>query len=148
VPRAVAPESSRASWNTLRPRARICATWASIAARASPSITGPTSTARSSVAPSRLSAIAPFSIATMRSAPSAWRQSTRSAEQRWPALSNAEATTSLTTCSASADESTSIAFWPPVSAMRVTARPASFNRVERLFCSRRATSVEPVNMTP
>ena len=36
----------------------------------------------------------PCSIATMRSAPSSCTQSTRSAEQRWPALSNADATTS------------------------------------------------------
>ena len=62
------------------------------------------------------------------SAPSSCTQSTRSAEQRWPALSNAEATTSFTTCSASADESTSIAFWPPVSAISGTGRPSSFKR--------------------
>ena len=43
--------------------------------------------------------------------------STRSAEQRWPALSNAEVSTSATTCSGSARESTIIAFWPPVSAI-------------------------------
>jgi hypothetical protein len=37
----------------------------------------------------------------------------RSAEQRWPALSNAERSRRPTTCSGSAELSTIIAFWPP-----------------------------------
>ena len=41
----------------------------------------------------------------------------RSAEQRWPALSNADDSASATTCSGSAELSTIIAFCPPVSAM-------------------------------
>ena len=48
----------------------------------------------------------------------------RSAEQRWPALLNAEASTSATTCSGRAEESTSIAFSPPVSAMKGTMGPS------------------------
>ena len=48
---------------------------------------------------------------------SSCRQSTRSAEQRWPALSNADTSASSTTCSGSAELSTIIAFWPPVSAI-------------------------------
>ncbi|MNN29944.1 hypothetical protein D3C81_1435700 [compost metagenome] len=84
----------------------------------------------------------------MRSATSSCRHSTRSAEQRWPAESKAEDTTSATTCSASADESTIIAFWPPVSAISGIGRPAASRRPATLRCSRRATSVEPVNITP
>ena len=48
--------------------------------------------------------------------------STRSAEQRWPALLNADWTASMTTCSGSAELSTIIAFWPPVSAISVRDR--------------------------
>ena len=54
---------------------------------------------------------------------SSCRYSTRSAEQRWPALSKAEVSTSATTCSGSADESTIIAFCPPVSAISGTIGP-------------------------
>ena len=43
--------------------------------------------------------------------------STRAAEQRWPAEVNAEAIASLTSCSGSAEESAISAFWPPVSAI-------------------------------
>ena len=50
-------------------------------------------------------------------------QRTRSAEQRWPALLNAEWTASMTTCSGSAELSTIIAFWPPVSAISVPIGP-------------------------
>ena len=56
--------------------------------------------------------------------------------------------TSATTCSTSADESTIIAFWPPVSAISVTARPRLSTRPATLRCRMRATSVEPVNITP
>jgi hypothetical protein len=48
---------------------------------------------------------------------SSCRQSSRSAEQRWPAEPNALVSTSVTTCSASAELSTIIALMPPVSAM-------------------------------
>ncbi len=47
----------------------------------------------------------------------------RKAEQRWPAESNADDKTSTTTCSASAEESTTIALRPPVSAMRARGAP-------------------------
>ena len=47
----------------------------------------------------------------------------RSAEQRWPVLWNAETITSSITCSGSAEESTSIAFSPPVSAISGTIGP-------------------------
>ena len=58
---------------------------------------------------------------------SSCRHRMRSAEQRWPALSNADASTSATTCSDSAELSTIIAFWPPVSATSTasSARSAS-----------------------
>ena len=92
---------------------------------ASASITGPTSIASSRGSPTCSSCTAPCSISIRRSAPSSCTHSTRSAEQRWPALSKAEDTTSATTCSASADESTTIAFWPPVSAISGTAWPAA-----------------------
>ena len=65
----------------------------------------------------RSSAIAPFSIASTRSAISSCRHSTRSAEQRWPAESNAEASTSAPPARAARRNSTIIAFWPPVSAI-------------------------------
>ena len=56
----------------------------------------------------RASSIAPLSMVTTRSATSSCTHSTRRAEQRWPALSKAELTTSITTCSARAEESTKI----------------------------------------
>ena len=49
--------------------------------------------------------------------------STRAAEQRWPALSKAERTASRTTCSGSAVESAIMALMPPVSAMNGTMAP-------------------------
>jgi hypothetical protein len=55
-------------------------------------------------------------------------------EQRCPALSKAEARTSATTCSASAEESTIIAFCPPVSAMNGTIGPG-IRRQNGLFRS-------------
>ena len=70
------------------------------------------------------------------------RQRTRSAEHRCPAESKAEASTSPTTCSGNAEESTIMAFWPPVSAMKgMLPRSASAAWMWR------ATSVEPVNST-
>ena len=83
-------------------------------------MTGPTSTESLRVSPTSSSAIAPFSIASMRSATSSCRQRMRSAEQRWPAESKADDITSATTCSGRADESTTIAFRPPVSAISGT----------------------------
>jgi hypothetical protein len=72
----------------------------------------------------RSSCMAPrASISHTRSAMSACRNSTRSAEQRWPAELKAEATTSRTTCSGSAVESTIMAFCPPVSAISGTMGP-------------------------
>jgi hypothetical protein len=59
------------------------------------------------------------------SATSSWRNSTRNAEQRWPALSKADAITSRVTCSGNAVESTIIAFWPPVSAISVASGPVA-----------------------
>ena len=106
------------------------------------------SVASRSGVPTCHSRIAPSSIGTMRSAISSWMQSTRSAEQRCPALSNADAITSATTCSGSAEESTTIAFCPPVSAISGIGRPRSSSRPARLRCSSRATSVDPVNITP
>src|SRR5674476_1482371 len=72
----------------------------------------------------------------------------RSAEQRWPAESKADDSTSPTTCSASADESTTMAFCPPVSAIKGMQRPCRLKRCDKVCAIRRATSVEPVNMTP
>ena len=69
--------------------------------------------------------IAPMSISITRSAISSCRYSTRSAEQRWPALVKAEVMTSSTTCSGSAVASTTIAFTPPVSAIRGTIAPVA-----------------------
>ena len=57
----------------------------------------------------------------------------------------AEATTSSTTCSGSAEESTNMAFRPPVSAMSGAIGPSS--RGERAV-DRPAVSVEPVKATP
>ncbi|SAI07272.1 Uncharacterised protein [Bordetella trematum] len=92
--------------------------------------------------------MAPLSMVVRRSATSSCTHSTRRAEQRCPALSKADITTSWTTCSASADESTIMAFWPPVSATSGTGPPCADKRWASTPCSSRATSVEPVNMTP
>ncbi len=61
--------------------------------------------------------MAPASSSSTRGAMSSCTNSTRSAEQRWPAALKAEVTASFTTCSGSAELSTIIAFWPPVSAI-------------------------------
>ena len=112
------------------------------AAWASASITGPISVSSFAGSPTRSSAIAPLSMPMTRSAMASCRQRTRSAEQRWPAELKAEASTSPTTCSGSAEESTIIAFWPPVSATKgMLPRRASAPWMWR------ATSVEPVNST-
>ena len=72
----------------------------------------------------------------------------RKAEQRWPAESKADDKTSTTTCSASAEESTTIALRPPVSAMRGTGAPRRVRRPASSFSISRATGVEPVKTTP
>ena len=92
-------------------------------ARASSSITGPTSVAGSSGSPITSVSAAPCSMRSTRSAMSSCRHSSRSAEQRWPAEPNALASTSATTCSGSAELSTIIALMPPVSAMNGTIGP-------------------------
>ncbi len=69
----------------------------------------------------------------------------RSAEQRWPALLKADASTSVTTCSGSAEESITIAFRPPVSAMNGTMGPSRAASA-RLMAS--AVSTDPVKATP
>ena len=84
-------------------------------------------------------------MASMASATSSWRQSRRSAEQRWPAERNAEVMTSSVTCSGSAVPSTIMALMPPVSAISGTIGP-SLAASARLI--RRPTSVEPVKATP
>ena len=104
-------------------------------------MTGPTSVASDRVSPMRSSRIAPSSIGSTRSATSSCTQSTRSAEQRWPALSNADVSASATTCSGNAELSTIIAFWPPVSAISTGIVVARFASVRLMSC---ATSVEPV----
>ena len=93
-------------------------------ARAASEITGPTSVASSPGGPMRSTRIAPISISITRSAISSCRYSTRSAEQRWPALVNAEVTASSTTCSGSAVASTTMALTPPVSAISGTIGPS------------------------
>ena len=60
----------------------------------------------------------------MRSATSSCTQSSRSAEQRWPAERNADVITSSVTCSGSAVASTIMALMPPVSAISGTIGPS------------------------
>jgi len=79
---------------------------------------------------------------------SSCRQSTRSAEQRWPAESNAEVSASSTSCSGSAEESATRAFCPPVSAISTGGLPSALSRLASCRLIERATSVEPVNTTP
>ncbi len=76
---------------------------------------------------------------------SSCRHNTRKAEQRCPALSKAEDTTSVTTCSGSALESTIIALQPPVSAISgISSSPA---RAASARSINAATSLDPVNTT-
>src|SRR3569623_1645051 len=93
----------------------------------------------------RSSANAPISMSITLGAISCCRNNTRRAEQRWPALLKAERITSFTTCSASAELSTIIAFWQPVSAISGTMAPS---RAARARCSWVAVAVEPVKTTP
>jgi hypothetical protein len=104
---------------------------------------GPMSVARRSGTPTRSSCIAPLSILMVLSAMSSCRNSTRSAEQRWPALSKAELSTSCTTCSGSAEESTIRAFWPPVSAISGMSQPSRAARSASVRLISCATSVDP-----
>ena len=108
-------------------------------------MTGPTSVESSAGSPTTSSSIAPASIVMTLSAMSSCTNSTRAAEQRWPAESNAQASTSLTSCSGSAEESAISAFWPPVSAISAAIgalRAASVRLIVH------AVSVEPVKQTP
>ena len=73
------------------------------------------------------------------------RHSMRSAEQRCPALLNADVSVSRTTCSGSAELSTIIALTPPVSAISAASGPARAASAELIA---RAVSTEPVNATP
>ena len=84
-----------------------------------------------------------FEHRRLSGATSSCTHKTRSAEHRWPALSNADTSASATTCSESAELSAIIAFWPPVSAISTgsSARGASARAMPR------ATSVEPVKIT-
>ncbi len=91
---------------------------------ASASITGPTCVAGSRGSPSASSRAAPAIISSMRSATSSCTQSSRNAEQRWPAERNAEVITSSVTCSGSAVASTIMALMPPVSAISGTIGPS------------------------
>ena len=84
----------------------------------------------------------------MRSAHSSCRQRTRRAEQRWPAESKADWIVSPTTCSARAEESTTSAFSPPVSAISGSVRPEGLSRPASCSRMSRATAVDPVNTTP
>ena len=108
-------------------------------------MTGPTSVESSAGLPIASVSMTPASSSITRGAMSSWTKRTRSAEQRWPAALKAEVTASFTTCSGSAELSTSIAFWPPVSAISTGSGP-SLAASERLMS--RAVSVEPVKATP
>ncbi len=82
------------------------------------------------------------------SAISSCRHRMRKAEQRWPALSKAELITSCTTCSGKAEESTIMAFCPPVSAISAMSEFSSAARRASVRLINCATSVEPVKITP
>jgi hypothetical protein len=87
----------------------------------------------------------PCNSRSVRSAMSSCRNRTRNAEHRCPALLNADFTVSSTTCSGSAELSTSMAFWPPVSAISVA---IAVSRAASIRLMMRATSVDPVKATP
>ena len=72
----------------------------------------------------------------------------RRAEQRCPAESKADAITSAATCSGRAEESTTIALIPPVSAISGKGAPVRVSRPASSFSISRATAVEPVKTTP
>ena len=71
----------------------------------------------------------------MRSATSSCRQSSRSAEQRWPAERNAEVITSSVTCSGKAVASTIMALMPPVSAISGTIGPSFAASARLMVCA-------------
>ena len=91
------------------PRRRSPGRHASTASRGSPTLSSRT---------------APISMSSMASATSSCKQSSRSAEQRWPAERNADVITSSMTCSGSAVASTIMALMPPVSAISGTIGPS------------------------
>ena len=116
-----------------------------ISSRARSSIVGPTSVARLDGSPIRNSSMCPLNNSITRGAISSCRQSSRSAEHRWPALLNDDVIVSSTTCSGRAVVSTNIAFCPPVSAIIVAIGP-SLAASAWLICL--AVSIEPVIATP
>ena len=111
---------------------------------ASASITGPISVVNSTGLPTRNSFIAPLIMVIKWSAMSSCKHKMRNAEQRCPAESNAEFKTSAHTCSGKAVLSTIMAFCPPVSAIKTGVSL----RLARFWLIKRATSVEPVKITP
>ena len=120
--------------------------------RASRSITGPTSVARRSGFPvDELAhcALEHVQHARSRFPPAGKVRAAPSIAARRE--SNADCSTSCTTCSGSADESTIITFWPPVSAISGIWRTLSLPvpmRWDSVRAITRATSVDPVNNTP
>ncbi len=109
-------------------------------------MTGPTSVAGSDGSPIRRHFIAPISISIMRSAISSCRYSTRSAEQRWPALVNAEAMTSSTTCSAKRSGIDHHGI--EAASLCDECRLAAPSRAARVRLIAVAVAVEPVSTTP
>ena len=107
---------------------------------------GPMSVDGSCGSPIASSAAAPRIDSSRVSASSFCTHSTRSAEQRWPALRKAERITSSVVCSTSAEESAIITFWPPVSAMNGTMGRIGFSASAIWIFA--AVSVPPVNATP
>ena len=123
----------------------IRSTWASRAYFASMSITGPKSVSRCLGLPPLIEDMAPDSIVSTWSAISCCINRTRRAEQRCPALRNAELITSSTTCSGRAVESTIMQFWPPVSAIKGIGFPGRLANWRLMI---KAVAVEPVNAIP
>ena len=119
--------------------------WRTSASRAAASMTGPMSVSGSAGSPTLSSASAPASSCSTRGAQPSSTNRMRCAEQRWPALWNAETTTSSTTCSGSAEASTIMALTPPVSAMSGTIGPVA---LASAWLMRFAVSTEPVKATP
>ena len=119
--------------------------WRSSASRDGASMIGPMSVSGSAGSPTLSSASAPARRRSTRGAAPSSTNRMRCAEQRWPALWNAETTTSSTTCSGSAEASTIMALTPPVSAISGTIGPS---RCASARLMRFAVSTEPVKATP
>ena len=112
---------------------------------ASRSMTGPTSVAKSSGSPMSSVCTAPTSMSIIPLATSSCTKNSRAAEQRCPAESKAERTTSRITCSGSALESAIMALRPPVSAMKGTIAP---RRSASARWMAQPVALEPVKATP